>query len=139
MKIKNLFRRGAAPPTEKPNNQELTSAHPCDVKPQMVNINDVSVLTQRRQGLRAAVSLFYYYKDHMDELNSVKIPKAELAAVFGVEKRTVKNWVKALSDVGAIKYKYSGSVRLNPKICFSGSQENFNKAVIEYDRFNGDL
>ena len=99
MKIKNLFRRGAAPPTEKPNNQEQPCAHQRDVGAQSIIINDVECLTERRQGLRVAVPLFYFYKDRMDELNSVKIPKAELAAAFNVKERTVKNWVKVVQHL----------------------------------------
>lgn len=139
MKLKNIFRRGASPPKEKPNSQELPCEHPRNVVPETITINDVDVLNEPRKGLRPAVSLFYYYKDRVDELNGAKIPKSEIAAAFDVDKRTVRNWVKALSDVGALKYKYSGLVRLNPKICFTGTQENYKKAVIEYDRFNGDL
>ena len=104
-----------------------------------IRIKNLNVLNERRRGLRPATSLFYYYQDHADELNRVKIQKSELAAELNVSERTVSNWVRALANVGLIKYKYSGSARLNPEFWFVGSQENYKKALEEYKRFKSDI
>lgn len=105
----------------------------------MIYIKNTSVLNERRRNLRSATSLFNLYQERVDNLNCVKISKDALAEELNVTSRTVANWLRALSDAGVIKYKYSGSARLNPKIYFSGSEENYIKALSEYERFHGDL
>ena len=134
MKLKNLFRKSAASPAPEPANVPNQEERPEELK-----INNVEILYERRKGLRSALSLFYYYKEHVDELNRIEMPKNNVANVLKVCDRTVKNWVKVLSRAGIIKYKYSGSVRLNPEICFSGTKENFEKALLEFKRFKSDI
>ena len=106
---------------------------------EIIQIKNLDILKERRRGLRSALALFYVYVEKVDALNRATISKDVLAAELHVSARTVKNWAKALTDVGAIKYKYSGSARLNPDIYFNGTKENYIKAQEEYKLFRGDL
>lgn len=104
-----------------------------------VSINKIDVLNERRKGLRPATSLFNFYRDNVDALNRISKTKDELAARLRVSRRTISNWTRALCEVGVIKFKYSGSARLNPQVYFSGSEEDFKKAILEYETFRSDL
>lgn len=104
-----------------------------------IEINKFEKLNENRGKLRSATPLYNIYINEVDELNRVKITKPTLAKRLNVTRRTVGNWVHALHDAGIIKYKYSGTARLNPKVYFSGSADNYKKANEEYERFKGDL
>ena len=104
-----------------------------------VYINKTELLNERRKALRPATSLFNYYRDHVDALNRIQNTKNELAERLRVSRRTISNWTRALHDAGVIKFKYSGSARLNPEVYFSGSEENYIKALEEYKNFKSDL
>lgn len=104
-----------------------------------VKIKNLTVLTERRRGMRPANTLFNYYVGEVDALNCAKISKDKIATSLNVSARTVANWIRTLSDAGVIKYKYSGLTRLNPEIYFDGSMKNYKKALAEYQRFKADI
>jgi len=104
-----------------------------------IRIKNVDVLNEKRRGLRPASRLYYYYVDHVDKLNRAEIKKEKLAAALNVSPRSVSNWVRALANAGLIKYKYSGSARLNPKNYFFGTETNYIAALEEYERFRSDV
>ena len=138
MKLRNIFRRETTSPA--PEHTTPVNTPPSETtEPGEIKINNVDIIYSNRKGLRVAVSLFMYYKDHVDELNCIQLPKGDLATILEAHERTIKNWVKALSDAGIIKYKYSGTVRLNPEIYFTGTKENYEKALLEYERFKSDI
>ena len=104
-----------------------------------IRIKSLDVLNEKQKLLRPASRLYYYYVDHADKLNRVSIKKETLAQALNVSPRTVSNWVRALADAGLIKYKYSGSARLNPKNYFIGTANDYNAALEEYSRFRSDV
>ncbi len=104
-----------------------------------VLIKNLDVMNERKPCLRPATSLFNYYRDNVDALNRIEAPKDVLAQKLNVSRRTLSNWIHALVNSGVIKYKYSGSARLNPNIYFNGLKKDYDKAVIEFDRFHSDL
>lgn len=104
-----------------------------------IEINKFEKLNENRVKLRFATPLYNIYINEVDALNRIRLPKPELAKRLNVTKRTVGNWLHALHGAGIIKYKYSGVARLNPKIYFSGTKEDYIKAIDEYERFKGDL
>ena len=106
---------------------------------EQIYIKNFNVLKERQRWLRPATLLYYYYQEHVDELNCAKIQKSELASELNVSERTITNWVHALSKAGLIKYKYSGSVRLNPDFYFVGTKDNLEKALEEFKRFKSDI
>ena len=104
-----------------------------------IEINKFELLNENRGKLRSATPLYNIYINEVDALNRIRRSKTELAERLNVTRRTVGNWLYALHGAGIIKYKYSGVARLNPKIYFSGSKDNYKKAIEEYERFKGDL
>ncbi|MBQ9781897.1 MAG: replication/maintenance protein RepL [Clostridia bacterium] len=99
---------------------------------------NLEILNERRR-LRSAATLLNYYIDNVDAWNAGKFTKDDLARKFNVTSRTVANWIYALVEAQVIKYKYSGATRLNPKIYYDGTRENYEKASSEYDAFRGDV
>jgi len=104
-----------------------------------VNVKNLTVLAERRRNLRPAVVLFHFLAEKTDALNCIHLSKGALAERFHVNERTVANWLYALADVGAIKYKYSGIIRLNPIIYYVGTRKNYKKALSEYETFRSDI
>lgn len=103
-----------------------------------VKIKKLDVLNSSR-ALRGAAVLVNYYIDNVDALNFIKMSKNNLSIHFNVAPRTVANWIYALVEAQVIKYKYSGATRLNPKIYYDGTRENYEKASSEYDAFRSDV
>ena len=104
-----------------------------------VNVKNLTVLSERRPNLRPAVVLFHFLTEKADAMNCIHLSKGTLAQRFNVSDRTVANWLYALADVGALKYKYSGLIRLNPKIVYVGSKKNHKKALTEFETFRSDI
>lgn len=104
-----------------------------------VNIKNLAVLSERRAGLRPANTLFNYYVGKVDALNRAKISKEKIAKELNVSARTVSNWLHVLSAVNVLKYKYSGTMHLNPEIYFEGTKENFENALETFKRFKSDI
>lgn len=106
---------------------------------EQVIIKKFDVLNERRRGLRPAVSLFHYLTERSDVFNRVERSKTQIAKDMNVSPRTVANWLHALSNIGAIKYKYSGSARLNPNFYYVGNKQEYDCAVKEYELFKSDI
>lgn len=102
-------------------------------------INDLSILADRLPEIRPAMVLLNIYVQKVDAQNRVELQKKTLAKVLGVSAHTISNWLRKLSKAGAIKYKYSGSARLNPFFYFYGTQEDFDAAEKEWKAFKPDM
>lgn len=100
-----------------------------------LNIYDLSVLADKLSEIKPAMLLLNVYIQKRDELNRIYLTKQEIADVLGVKKRTVTNWIIKLAKSGAIKYRYSGSTRLNPFFSFEGTEEEYVKAIDEWESF----
>ena len=74
-----------------------------------------------------------------DDVNGIKTSKVELAAALNRSRRTIAEWIILLCKSGAIKYKYSGQVRLNPYFYYQGTAENHKKAISEWQNFKSDI
>ena len=104
-----------------------------------IQIKNLDVLSERQPGLRPANTLFNVYVRKVDALNRAHVKKDKLANELNVTPRTVANWIRALANVGTIKYKYSGDVRLNPDVYFDGAVKDYKKALEEYASFKSDI
>jgi hypothetical protein len=104
-----------------------------------VVIKNFEPLNERRNGLRPAVALFHYLAERCDVFNRIERPKRVIASDMNVSPRTVANWLHVLSDIDALKYKYSGSTRLNPKIYYVGTEQEYTCAINEYELFKSDI
>lgn len=104
-----------------------------------IEIKNFETLNERRRGLRPAVALFYYLTERCDSFNRIKRNKSQIAGDMNVSPRTVANWLHSLANIGAIKYKYSGSTRLNPKFYYVGNSDGYACAIKEYELFKSDI
>lgn len=104
-----------------------------------VKKRDFKKLQDGKRSIRSASALLHYYIDNVDALNRAHVCKDKIAEDLNVSRRTVTSWIRLLVDEEIIKFKYSGSVRLNPEIWFEGSEEEFEKASAEFLSFRGDI
>ena len=103
-----------------------------------VHIYAPEVIADKFKNIASAMTLLSVYMKLANELNEIKAGKDELAAAMGVERRTITNWIDKLRDNGVIKYKYSGSTRLNPFFYYNGTRAGHEKAIEEWQTFKSD-
>ena len=103
-----------------------------------IHIYAPEVIADKFKNIASAMALLSVYMKLVDELNGIKVGKDELAAAMGVERRTITNWIDKLRDNGVIKYKYSGSTRLNPFFFYNGTRVGYEKAIKEWQTFVSD-
>lgn len=104
-----------------------------------INVYDLSIFGERLEKMKSAMLLLNIYIQKCDALNRIQIKKTDLADVLGKSRRTITNWIIILARNGAIKYKYSGSARLNPFFSFNGSKEDYALAQKEWNDFKSDI
>lgn len=104
-----------------------------------VNVYDISPFAPSLRSLGPAMVLLNVYMQKKDNLNRVQASKYDVAKALDVSPRTVANWIYKLVKAGLIKYKYSGSARLNPNFAFDGLESDFEKAKIEWESFKSDV
>lgn len=96
-------------------------------------INDLSVVTEYLVDIRSAIVLLDIFKQKADALNQVFLSKKLLAKLLNVSSHTVSNWLRKLSKAGAIRYKNTEIIIVNPFLYFYGTEEDFIKAKQEYE------
>lgn len=104
-----------------------------------IYIYDLSILSDSLVSLGKAMTLLNIYFQKRDVLNRIDVSKSTLVKVLEVSPHTVSNWLRKLVRAGAIKYKYSGSTRLNPNLYFRGTLEEFEQAQEEWNNFRGEM
>ena len=103
-----------------------------------VHIYAPEIIADKFKDIASAMTLLSVYMKLADEINGIKVNKDELASVMGVTRRTITSWIIKLRDNGVIKYKYSGSTRLNPFFFYKGTRGGYEKAVKEWQTFVSD-
>lgn len=106
---------------------------------EQVHIYDISVFENSLTYIKSAMLLLNMYYQKKDKLNRIKASKAEISAAIGVSYGSIGNWIRKLCKAGAIKYKYSGETRLNPKFAFDGTAEEYRQAIQEWQNFRSDI
>ncbi|MBQ3115472.1 MAG: replication/maintenance protein RepL [Clostridia bacterium] len=87
--------------------------------------------------VRKTFPLFCHLVETVDEHNRLIIRREAVARKFHVTSRTISNWIHVLARNDVLKFKYSGTARLNPDIYYSGG--NVTKAKEDYASFRGDI
>ena len=87
--------------------------------------------------MRKTFPLFCHLTETVDDLNRLTIRRETVARKFHVTSRTVRNWIHVLAQNDVLKFKYSGTARLNPDIYYAGG--NVTKAKEDYASFRGDI
>lgn len=104
-----------------------------------VSIYDLNIISDALPQITPAMVLLNVFMYLSDQTNVIRTSKNELAKALGKSRRTIASWIIALCKAGAIKYKYSGLAHLNPLFYFKGTEENFKKAKLEYEKFKSDI
>ena len=104
-----------------------------------ISIYDLNQISDHLPKISPAMVLLNVFMQICDDVNAAKTSKVELAAALGRSRRTISEWIILLCRCGAIKYKYSGQVRLNPFFYYQGTAENYKKAISEWEKFKSDI
>lgn len=104
-----------------------------------IHIYDLTSFGERIYKIQRALFLLDILVQIKDELNGLQINKQAIATVLKKSYRSVSYWIEILAKNGAIKYRYSGSARLNPFFAFDGSPENYQRALDEWFSFRSDI
>lgn len=98
-----------------------------------MNINDR--ITGQKCG-RSALALWEEIKRAVGNGSETSLDKWALARRWRISIRTIKNWERALERAGAIKFKFSGRIYVNPDAYYTG--DDLAVAKQKYADFNGD-
>lgn len=115
------------------------------MKAELISINcDLSIFEGRLSYIRCAQQLLNVLVYLKDVNNLINVKVKELVTVLSdsnksVSARTVRGWLAILAKNGAIKYKYSGKIIINPNYVFYGTAENFYSTVKVWEEFKSDV
>ena len=106
--------------------------------------NDMSVFIGRLAYIRPAQQLLAVLSYLRDQTNELKTSVKELVEAISednrtVSARTVRGWLNLLAKNGAIKYKYSGKIMINPNYVFEGTEDEFISALQAWESFKSDV
>lgn len=104
-----------------------------------IHIYDLTTFGERIYKIQRALFLLDILVQIKDELNGLQINKQAIATVLKKSYRSVSYWIEILAKNGAIKYRYSGSARLNPFFAFDGTAADYDEAVREWFAFRSDI
>ncbi len=105
---------------------------------------DLSVFDGRLSYMRCAQQLLSVLVYLREPTNTLQISTKELIQALSdenksVSARTVRGWLNILAKSGAIKYKYSGKMIINPHYVFDGTENDFFTAVKRWEEFKSDV
>ena len=104
-----------------------------------IHVYDLTSFGERLSEIKRALLVLDVFVQIKDKLNRIQVSKRELSRALGIGYRTVSLHVEILAKNGAIKYRYSGSARLNPFFSFDGSAEEYELALREWFSFRSDI
>lgn len=74
-----------------------------------------------------------------NDAGEIRTNKEDLAKAVGSSRQTVGSHLCEFARCNLIKYKYSGTARLNPDFYFTGRPEKKASAQMEYSLFKSDI
>ena len=106
--------------------------------------NDMSIFDGRLSYMRCAQQLLSVLVYLKKENNFISTNVKTLQSVLSDQHRTVctrtiRGWLALLAKNGAIKYKYSGKIMVNPRYDFSGTLEDYVATCETYENFKSDV
>ncbi len=104
-----------------------------------IHVYDLTSFGERLGEIKRALLLLDLLVQIKDKFNRAHVRKQALAAALGYNYRTISLHMEILAKNGAIKYRYSGSVRLNPFFSFDGTAADYDEAVREWFAFSSDI
>ena len=105
---------------------------------------DLTVFDGRLSYIRCAQQLLNVLVVLREPTNVLSVSVKELVEALsdggkGVSARTVRGWLNLLAKNGAIKYKYSGKMIINPNYVFEGTEDEFVNALQAWESFKSDV
>lgn len=106
---------------------------------------DLSIFDGRLSFIRCAqqlLNVLVFLRN--TKTNTLQVKSKELVEALSdsggtVSTRTVRGWLNILAKNGAIKYKYSGKMMINPNYVFMGTEDEFISALTAWEEFNSDV
>lgn len=74
-----------------------------------------------------------------DSEGKIECTAQALAKYLKSTRQTVSTYIKDYVNSDIMKYKYSGSARLNPIFYYNGKPEDFARVCMEYENFKSDI
>ena len=108
-------------------------------------VHDVAFVGKRFKNVMKASSLILLYQTLCDENNDISATKNQIIEIYEkifdvkLSRRTLSDWIKSLAENGVIKFKYSGSARLNPFFYYNGQESNYDNVLNQYKNFKSDI
>ncbi len=102
------------------------------------HVFDITIFEDRLKYMNKALTLLNILVQAKDSFNRVTAKKYDIAKLVAKNPRTVAGWLRLLSLNGAIKYKYSGDIMVNPYFAFDGSDEEYEKTTLDWAKFRSD-
>lgn len=106
---------------------------------EQIHVYDLTSFGERLTEIKRALLILDVFVQIKDKQNRIHVSKRELSRALGISYRTVSLHVEILAKNGAIKYRYSGTARLNPFFSFDGTAEDYELAVREWLTFHSDI
>lgn len=91
------------------------------------------------QALHVSQRLFFMLCAVAGDDGAFKIKTSNVAERIGTSERTVRTYLKNYTDCNVIKFKYSGSGRINPDFYYTGELSRFSETRKEYSDFKSDF
>ncbi len=106
--------------------------------------SDLSIFEGRLSYMRCAQQLLSVLVFLKDGNNLISTNVKTLQSVLSDQHRTVctrtiRGWLALLAKNGAIKYKYSGRIMVNPRYDFDGTLEDYVATCENYENFKSDV
>lgn len=74
-----------------------------------------------------------------DEQGKIRTTLPDLVRYLGASRQSVSSHIKNFVNVGALKWRYSGSARLNPLFYYTGNPSELNNVAKEFEQFKSDM
>ncbi|MBR2870419.1 MAG: hypothetical protein IKB98_03485 [Clostridia bacterium] len=91
------------------------------------------------KSLNVSVQMLFLILSCTDANGVTRLKKKDFANYLSITEQTAGNHIKSYVNSSLIKYKYSGTIRVNPNFYYVGAPEDFEKAVREYEDFKSDM
>lgn len=100
-----------------------------------MNITAVTNFKELNIGVKLLLTLISI----SDSEGCIRTNKSELAKAVGTSRQTVGEYVNSFARTNILKFKYSGSARLNPEFYYRGDPLRKALAISEYENFKSDV
>ena len=99
----------------------------------------VDNVIKKFKSLNKSVQMLFLILMTVRPSGEVNLGKKSFAKHLKITEQTAGNHIKSFVESGLIKYKYSGTMRVNPNFYYTGKPEDFAQVLNEYESFKSDM